>query len=48
MDNFTYLFAAFTVIWVALFVYIFILSQRQNNLKREIDKLKTLIKSEAK
>jgi CcmD family protein len=48
MDNFSYLFAAFTVIWVALFVYVFILSQRQNSLKREIDKLKTLIKPEAK
>jgi len=48
MDNFGYLFAAFTIIWVALFVYVFIISQRQNNLKREIDKLKTIMKPDGK
>jgi CcmD family protein len=48
MDNFSYLFAAYTVIWAVLFTYVFILSKRQSNLKREIDNLKTTIKSDTK
>ena len=45
MDNLSYLFAAFAVIWVGLFAYVLVLIQRQQRLRRDIDWLKeTLIK----
>ena len=45
MDNLSYLFAAFSVIWVGLFAYVLVLIQRQQRLRRDIDWLKeTLIK----
>jgi CcmD family protein len=39
-ENISYLFAAFAIVWVMLFGYIFTLSQRQKRLRREIDSLK--------
>ncbi len=47
-ENLGYLFAAFTVVWLALFGYIFILSRRQQRLRRDIDLLKETLKEEAK
>ncbi len=45
MDNLSYLFAAFSIIWVGLFAYVLVLIQRQQRLRRDIDWLKeTLIK----
>lgn len=43
MDNLSYLFAAFAVIWVGLFVYILILVQKQRQLRRDIDWLKEML-----
>lgn len=40
MENASYLFAAYAIAWVVLFGYIFIFSQRQKRLRREIDILK--------
>ena len=40
MDNFWYLFAAYTAIWVGLFIYIFSLSGREKQLGDEIADLK--------
>ncbi|TET47758.1 CcmD family protein [Candidatus Aerophobetes bacterium] len=40
MTNLTYLFAAYTVIWVALFLYIFSLSRRSKRLERMLAALK--------
>ena len=48
MENAGYLFAAFTIIWVVLFGYVFSLVQRQKKLRREIDLLKEALKKEAK
>ncbi|MEE9583183.1 MAG: CcmD family protein [Dehalococcoidales bacterium] len=48
MEDLGYLFAAFTVVWLALFGYIFILSRRQQRLRRDIDLLKETLKEEAK
>ncbi|MBT5876474.1 MAG: CcmD family protein [Candidatus Latescibacteria bacterium] len=49
MDNFWYLFAAYTLIWIGLFVYIFSLSGRERQLSVEIEELKeTLARIEAK
>lgn len=44
MDNLGYLFAAFAVIWVGLFAYIFFLAQKQRQLRRDIDWLKETLK----
>ena len=43
-DNLGYLFAAFTVIWVGLFVYVLVLIQKQRQLRRDIDWLKETLK----
>ncbi len=40
MENAGYLLAAFTIAWLALFGYIFVLSRRQQHLRRDIDLLK--------
>lgn len=46
MEHASYLFAAFAIVWVVLFGYIFILSQRQKKLRREIELLKEMLKKE--
>ena len=38
----TYLFAAYTIIWVVLFAYIFNLSRRQHKLHEELTRLEQL------
>jgi CcmD family protein len=43
-NNFWYLFAAYTLIWMGLFVYIFSLVGREKKLGEEIDELKTVLK----
>jgi len=43
MDNFWYLFAAYTLIWIGLFVYIFSLSGREKQLGEEIKDLKATV-----
>ena len=40
MENLTYVFAAFAIVWAVIFGYIFSLSHRQRQLRREIDSLK--------
>lgn len=40
MENMTYVFAAFAIVWAVVFGYVFSLSQRQRQLRREIDALK--------
>ena len=46
MENAGYLFAAYAIVWVVLFGYIFILSRRQKRLRREIDLLKEVLHKE--
>ena len=46
MENAGYLFAAYAIVWVVLFGYIFILIQRQKRLRREIDLLKEMTAKE--
>jgi CcmD family protein len=41
----TYLFAAYTIIWVVLFAYIFSISRRQHKFHEEIDRLKQLLET---
>lgn len=40
MENLGYLLAAFIIIWAVLFVYLFVLSARGKQLRREMDSLK--------
>jgi len=44
VENAGYLFAAFTIIWALVFGYVFCLSRRQRQLRREIDSLKEALK----
>lgn len=46
MENLSYLFAAFAVIWAGLLAYVLFLSQRQRQLRRDIDQLKGMVKKE--
>lgn len=38
--NLPYLFAAYTITWIAFFAYLYYLSQRQQSLRRELDELR--------
>lgn len=44
----TYLFAAFSVIWTGLFIYLLTLARRQNKLVEEIQELRKKILQEEK
>jgi CcmD family protein len=46
-DNLGYLFAAFVIVWAALFAYLFSLSRRQRRLRQEIDLLKGVLGEKA-
>ena len=43
MKNLGFLFAAYTAIWVVLFMYIWTLSRRNRSLEREIEELRQLL-----
>ena len=43
MQNLGYLFAAFTIIWMLIFGYLFFLHRKQRNLQREVKLLKQSI-----
>ncbi|MFC1949353.1 CcmD family protein [Chloroflexota bacterium] len=40
MDNLTYLFAAYTVIWAVVFGYILFIKRKQKKLQQQIDLLR--------
>ncbi len=44
MQNAGFLFAAFTIIWALVFVYVVILFTRQRKLRQEIELLKEALK----
>ena len=43
-----YLFAAYTLIWIVLFAYVFRLSRRQQALKGEIDQMQQQLAGQKK
>ncbi|MCL4459185.1 MAG: CcmD family protein [Chloroflexi bacterium] len=49
MQDLSYLFAAYTIIWLAIFTYMLSLAWRERDLRREIEALKKILedKSEA-
>jgi len=44
MENSGYFFAAFALVWAAVFAYVLVLVGRQRRLKREVESLKKLLK----
>ena len=44
MTNLSFLFAAYTAVWVMLFIYILTLSRRNRSLDREIEELRELLR----
>lgn len=40
-EGLTYLFLAYTVIWLVLFFYLIVLSRKNRKLEKEIERLKT-------
>jgi CcmD family protein len=44
MDNLSFLFAAYTAIWVLLFLYVANIARRNRTLQREIDELRTFLR----
>lgn len=47
MQNWPYLFAAYTVIWIAVFAYVLLLLQGERKLRREIDNLRRSLKNKS-
>jgi CcmD family protein len=45
VKNFWYLFAAYTVIWTAFFVYLYYLSQKNRELREELRELQAQVKT---
>ncbi|MGD0949552.1 MAG: CcmD family protein [Candidatus Binatia bacterium] len=43
MTNLWFLFAAYTAVWVLLFIYFLVLSRRNHRLQKEIDELRQLL-----
>jgi len=44
MDNVGYIIAAFAVVWLGLFIFIFMLVQREKALRKEVAALKEVMK----
>ena len=43
MDHFPYLFAAYTTVWVVLFLYVLSLDRRALRAEREVEELKRVL-----
>ncbi|MDA0988134.1 MAG: CcmD family protein [Chloroflexi bacterium] len=41
--NLPYLFAVYTITWIVFFAYLYYLSQRQRNLRREVEELRQIL-----
>ena len=44
MANLSFLFTAYTAVWVLLFLYILVLSRRSRSLEKEIEELRELLR----
>jgi CcmD family protein len=45
MENSIYLFSAFGLTWLVIFVYVYSIFRRQNTLEIKIDKIKAILES---
>jgi len=43
MENINYFFAAYIIVWVVLFLYLFSISKREKKIERELTELNRLI-----
>lgn len=43
MDNFGYLFAVYSIVWLVIFGFVLSLINRQNKLRKEINALKAML-----
>jgi CcmD family protein len=43
MDNFGYLFAVYSIVWLVIFGFVLSLINKQNKLRKEIDSLKAML-----
>lgn len=41
--NLPYLFAVYSITWIVFFAYLYYLSQRQRNLRREVEELRQIL-----
>ncbi len=48
MENMSYLFAAFAVVWILIFYYVYRMSQKQKQLLNDIEQLKKIIAEKKK
>jgi CcmD family protein len=48
MTNLNFLFAAYTAVWVLLFLYVLVLSRRNRTLEKEIEELRALLERQGK
>lgn len=46
MENLSYLFAAYSAVWVVLFLYILSLWRKQNRIEEDIERLKSKLGEE--
>lgn len=44
MDHFPYLFAAYTVVWTVIFLYVLYLDRRGRRMEKDLEELNKLIK----
>ena len=44
MANLGFLFAAYTAVWVLLFLYVLVLARRNRSLQKEIEELRQLLR----
>jgi CcmD family protein len=45
MDRFPYLFAAYAIVWIVLFLYILSLDRRSRRVEKELQGLKQIVES---
>ncbi len=46
MDNLGYLFAAYSTVWIFLFIYLVTLARRNRALEREVEELRELVRQQ--
>ena len=47
-SNLPYLYAVFTIVWAAFFGFVFLMSKRQRDLRKELEALKKIFEEKAK
>lgn len=43
LEHFPYLFAAYTIVWIVLYLYVFWLDRRERRTERDLEELKRLL-----